>query len=47
MRTIIYTIYDRKEKKRVYTNCDILKVKEEMKKLNDERYEIRHTWRSF
>ena len=47
MRTIIYAIYDKEEKRRVYTDCNLFKVREKMENLDSERYEIRHTWRSF
>lgn len=48
MRTIIYAIYDTTTREKVYVStklCSILRKMEELG--NDERYNIRHTWKSF
>jgi hypothetical protein len=47
MRTIIYAIYDNKEKRRIYTSAHLCRVLTQMEGLDKTRYEIRHIWKSF
>ena len=48
MRAILYAIFDKETKQKVYINAKLCKVLTELEKLgNAGRYEIRHTWKSF
>ena len=47
MRTIMYSVWNKKENKRVYINCRGYKCEEYIANLeNKEDYEIRYKWMS-
>lgn len=48
MRTIIYAIFDKETKQRVFTSAKMTSILTKMETLeNKDRYEIHHTWKSF
>lgn len=47
MRTIIYAIFDKETKERIFTSAKLTSILTKMETLDKDRYEIRHTWKSF
>lgn len=47
MRTIVYAIFDKETGKRMFTSAKLTSILTKMETLDKDRYEIRHTWKSF
>lgn len=48
MRTIVYAIFDKETGKRMFTSVKLTSILTRLETFEDkDRYEIRHTWRSY